>query len=63
MIKNPEKYRRESEKERRETLRKLTIKESAEIMEFLLDSELIDSLNFASHLPVCAKLGLKMKKE
>ncbi len=59
MIKNPEKYRRESEKERRETLRKLTLKESAEILEFLLDSELIDSLNFTSHLPVCAKIGLK----
>lgn len=59
MIKYPEKYKRESERERRKTLRKLTLKESADIMEFLLDSELIDSLNFTSHLPVCAKIGLK----
>lgn len=59
MIKNPEKYRRESERERRETLRKLTIKESAEILEFLLDDELIKALKFSDHLPVSLKIGLK----
>jgi len=59
MIKNPEKYRRESEKERREYLRKLTIKESAQILEFLLDDELIKALKFSDHLPTSLKIGLK----
>lgn len=63
MIKNPEKYKRESERERREALRKLTLKESAEIMEFLLDDELIKALRFTDHLPVSLKVGLKNAKK
>lgn len=63
MIKDPEKYKRESERERRKTLRKLTLKESAEIMEFLLDDELIKALKFSDHLPVSLKIGLKNAKK
>lgn len=63
MIKDPEKYKRESERERRKTLRKLTLKESAEIMEFLLDGELIKALKFSDHLPVSLKIGLKNAKK
>jgi len=63
MIKNPEKYKKESEKERREYLRKLTIRESAEILEFLLDDELIRALKFSDHLPVSLKIGLKNAKK
>ena len=62
MIKNPEKYRRESEGERREYLRKLMIKESAAIMEFLLDDELIGALKFSNHLPVSLEIGLRNAK-
>lgn len=63
MIKDPEKYKRESERERRKILRKLTLKESAEIMEFLLDDELIKALKFSDHLPVSLKIGLKNAKK
>lgn len=59
MIKNPERYRKESERERRSYLRKLTLKQSAEIIEFLLDDELIRTLNFSDHVPVSLKIGLK----
>lgn len=59
MIKDPEKYKKESERERREYLRKLTLKKSAEIMEFLQDDELIKALKFSDHLPLSLKLGLK----
>lgn len=59
MIKNPERYKKESERERRNYLGKLTIEESAKIMEFLLDDELIKALKFSDHLPVSLEIGLK----
>lgn len=62
MIKNPQEYRKESERERREYLRRLTIKESAEIIESLVDEELISALKFSDHLPVSLKIGLKNAK-
>lgn len=62
MIKNPQEYREESERERREYLRRLTIKESAEIIESLVDEELIRELKFSDHFPVSLKIGLKNAK-
>ncbi|PIU65338.1 MAG: hypothetical protein COS84_07050 [Armatimonadetes bacterium CG07_land_8_20_14_0_80_40_9] len=63
MIKNPKEYREESERERKEYLRALTLLRSIQIMESLLDSELIDSLSFSSDLPVCSKIGLKNENQ
>ncbi|MEK7449226.1 MAG: hypothetical protein AAB019_07050 [Planctomycetota bacterium] len=51
MIKNPKKYREESEKERAEYLRNLTYEQSARIMEMFITSRFGLELNFSKEPP------------
>lgn len=63
MIKNPKKYLKISEKERKEYLEKLTYKESAEITEAMMSTKMLFELKFSSKRKRPRALCLTLRKE
>lgn len=63
MIKDPEKYLRISERERKRVLKKLTYKESASITEAMMSSKILTELKSGSKKKHPRALYLTLRKD